>query len=268
MELHSVFNIADLSQYKLHAARSNKVDQPLDVYLRSKEEWNSWNSWRGYRDDFNRDFIFSIIKFYPEEDTWLFGGIYQVIARGREANHNSYQIKQIALGQELIGRLKFRGSLPRGRAFNLENCRNHLQISELLREPYTGEQFSGYQDISLDYPMLEIIYKNGRIDWQTALSSVAGIYLIADKLTGKKYVGSAYGSEGIWSRWKNYIENGHGWNKMLVGLNDVDLSYARANFKITLLECFPAKVENSVVFDRENFWKEALLTRRHGYNGN
>ena len=133
MELNSVFNIADLSQYKLHAARSNNVDQPLDVYLRSTEEWNSWNSWRGYRDDFNRDFIFSIIKFYPEEDTWLFGGIYQVLDRGPESNHHSYQINQVELGRELIGRLKFRGSLPRGRAFNLESYHNHVQISELLR---------------------------------------------------------------------------------------------------------------------------------------
>ncbi len=37
-------------------------------------------------------------------------------------------------------------------------------------------------------------------DWRTALETTQGIYMITDKLNGKRYVGSAYGSNGIWSR--------------------------------------------------------------------
>ena len=39
---------------------------------------------------------------------------------------------------------------------------------------------------------------------------------LLDKLTGKQYIGSAYGHEGIWGRWTEYMNtNGTGNNKQL-----------------------------------------------------
>jgi hypothetical protein len=42
--------------------------------------------------------------------------------------------------------------------------------------------------------------------WWSALSSVGGVYLVLDTATGKAYVGSAYGTGGIWQRWSAYAE--------------------------------------------------------------
>ncbi|MCF2491116.1 GIY-YIG nuclease family protein [Dyadobacter sp. CY347] len=236
--------------------------------MRSRAEWDQWNSWQGNKNEFTRDTILSLIKFYPEPDTWLFGGLYQVKSRSPEKNAHSYEIQKLDQGKELIGRLKLTGPLPRGRAFHLENVYNRLTVSEILKNTYNGESFCGYENVSIDFTMLEIIYQNGRIDWQTALTNVKGIYLIADKKNGKIYVGSATGEIGIWARWGSYISTGHGWNKELVELGDVSLSYARENFRLTLIECWPFKTDDDIIRTRESFWKEAMLTREHGYNSN
>ncbi|WP_273070698.1 hypothetical protein, partial [Thioclava marina] len=37
--------------------------------------------YRPGRDDFNRPLIFSLIQFYHEQDSWLFGGVYHVLDR-------------------------------------------------------------------------------------------------------------------------------------------------------------------------------------------
>ncbi|AUD02173.1 GIY-YIG nuclease family protein [Spirosoma pollinicola] len=268
MELSSILHLSDFSKYKLHAARKSGTVEPLIAFLRDRSEWHQWNSWQRNKNEFNRDRILSLIDFYPEHGEWLFGGIYEVQERGPEKNAHSYVVKLLDHGQDLIGRLKLTGSLPRGRAFKLETFYDNFKISELLRTPYAGKVFDGYEKVSLDLSMLEIIYKNNRTDWKTALESVKGIYLIADKLTGKQYVGSAYGDTGIWARWACYVNTGHGWNKELVKLTSNDPSYARTNFKITLIECWPFKTDDKTIIIRENFWKEAFLTKQHGYNSN
>lgn len=92
------------------------------------------------------------------------------------------------------------------------------------------------------------------------------VYLIVDTKTGKKYVGSAYGDNMLLGRWRNYIANGHGGNKLLKSL---DFEYIKENFKYYILEIFKSSVDDEIIINRESFWKEVLLTRTDfGYNGN
>ena len=91
------------------------------------------------------------------------------------------------------------------------------------------------------------------------------MYLIVDTKTGKKYVGSAYGDNMLLGRWRNYIANGHGGNKLLKSL---DFEYIKENFKYSILEIFKSSIDDEII-NRESFWKEVLLTRADfGYNGN
>ena len=46
--------ISNLKEYKIHFAVWNKVHQPLDVFVRDRDEWMGWNSWRDGRDDFKQ----------------------------------------------------------------------------------------------------------------------------------------------------------------------------------------------------------------------
>lgn len=269
LTIQGILDIGMPSECKLHAARWNGERNPLDVFTRDRAEWIEWNTWRGTRNEFNRKLIVSFIDFYPERWIWLFGGMFQVTSRGAPHGH-TYEIEELPNGKDLIGRLKVHLELGRGRAFRLENVIDHIMVTEVLKEAYTGEAFTGYDNVSLDFAMLEALVANQRLDWKTALESVKGVYLIADRKTGKKYVGSAYGDTGVWSRWSHYAVSGHGNNSQLVALMaQPGISYARENFRITLLEPWPYRTEDSVIIRRESFWKEALLTRGDwGYNNN
>ena len=66
IRLIDIWPIREPALYKLHFARYNGSEQPLDVFVRSREEWQGWQEWRPDRDEFNRRYIFSVIDFYRE----------------------------------------------------------------------------------------------------------------------------------------------------------------------------------------------------------
>ena len=139
-----------------------------------------------------------------------------------------------------------------------------------MREPYSGRQFPGYDDIDLSFEELETLVKNRRLDWKAALENVKGIYLISDVKTGKRYVGSAYKDQGTWSRWSAHVTSGHGGNVELRALvKDPSLDYCRSHFRFALLEHRSNRTPDDTIMAREAFWKRILLTRgEQGLNRN
>ena len=101
----------------------------------------------------------------------------------------------------------------------------------------SDEMFSGYEEVILSFQELEKIIGNPTIykDWYTALSSVYAVYLIVDKKSGKQYVGSAYGDNGLWGRWSEYVRTKHGKNEELEKLLREDPEGYR-NFQFTILQ--------------------------------
>ena len=110
-------------------------------------------------------------------------------------------------------------------------------------------------------------YPEANKRWIDKLSSINGIYLILDKKTGKQYIGSAYGTNGVWGRWQNYISNGHGGNKQLIELLEKDENYL-LNFQWTILETLPANLSKEKIISYETKYKEKLGTRAFGLNLN
>lgn len=257
--LGDIWPITNLQDYKIHFARSNKIEHPLDVWVRDVREWQGWQEYRPGRNDFNRPLIFSLMQFYHEADTWLFGGIFRVLARHKE----HYEVERASTGAAFIGRLKLGSSYrERSTRVNLERHYSEFEVKEILREPYTGRSFPGYDDIDLSFGELEALVRNNRPDWKAALESIKGIYLITDTKTGRRYVGSAYGDHGVWSRWCAYVSSGHGGNVELRSLvSDPTLSYCRSNFRFALLERRDVRVSDTKIRDREDFWKRVLLSR-------
>jgi len=266
IKLSSIFPIDNLKDYKLHSATRGSSGEPLDFFVNDREVWHGWNRYKPAKNDFNRKYIFSMVRFYHEEDMWLFAGIYQVLEVGKK----EYKIKLTEIGREFIGRLKIILKKERNARVKLESYYDDMVVSEILKEPYSGQTFVGFEDINLSFEQLEVILKNEKPDWKGALQSIKGVYLLTDKSNGKKYVGSAYGDEGIWSRWLCYIETGHGRNKDLKALvAQKGLRYVRKNFSFSLVEYRPVRVDDQVIIDREVFWKKALLSRGdYGYNQN
>lgn len=266
-----IIRIGNPRDFKLHVARWNGEDQPLDVFVRDKMEWFNWNTWRYSKDEFSRRYIFSLIDFYHEKDIWLFGGIYEVIKRNNISYSHSYEIKELDEYCDYTGRLKVKLDKPkRGRAFYLENYIAKMNVAEILKQTYSGEVFPGYENINHDFKILTPIFKNETLDWKAALECVKGVYVVMDKSNGKKYIGAAYSDSGIWSRWNCYIFTGHGLDDELIKLIKKEgIEYANNNFRLSLLEYRPMKTDDKVIQERENYWKEVFLSRgKFGYNKN
>lgn len=267
IRLAEIWPIAEPEAYKLHFARWNQVNQPLEVWARSRAEWQGWQEYRPGRDEFSRPLIFALMQFYHEPDTWLFGGVFRVLAR----HPDRYEVTLTDQGAGFVGRLKL-GSAYRNRStrVNFENHYADLTVQEILREPWSGRAFPGFEEIDLGFEELESLVRTGRPDWKAALRSVQGIYLITDTVTGRRYVGSASGEGGIWARWCSYAATGHGGNVELRKLaTDPSLAYIRQAFRFALLEHRPAGTAEEVILRRESYWKRILLTRdENGMNRN
>ena len=290
--IEKIAKTATIKDFKIHFARFNGKDQPLNVWVRDKKEWQGWQEYRPVRDEFNRDYILSLMQFYHENNTWLFGGIFKVLKR-HEGKNARYEVELMEHCKEFIGRLKIRSPYnERAARVNMENhyLYEDFEVKEILAEPYTGRSFPGLEKINLSFKKLEALIKNERSDWKAALENVKGIYLLTDEKSGKRYVGSAYGETGVWSRWRAYIETGHGNNVDLKKLfkdnneyqeltknDDVykeikkhDLDYCNKNFHFALLEYYFPNTPNENILARESYWKKVLFTRDEasGFNRN
>lgn len=254
----------NVRHYKVHFARWNGDTQPLRALAASIDEWRAWQEWYPVRNDFNRPYIFSMAQMPGANDYWMFGGIWRVLGSEQRADGRRYYNVELDENlQPLIARLKLhRVHKKRGTRLNLENHYEHFVVSEILPRTYSGRAFPGYDAVHLSFQELESLMKHGRQDWATALGHVKGVYLITDTLTQKRYVGSAYGDWGIWSRWRVYTDIGHGGNK---GMRDLleghDLGYCRSHFKFALLEHHDARTDDAIILGREEHWKQVLDTR-------
>ena len=143
IKLKDVFRMTrkEMQQCKLHLACNNGSEEPLDVYLRSQEEWLSWNASRSGRNDFNRPLIFCLIRDYHREDVWLFAGILRVTERRSDwpVTKVGYQVEMTDIGAEYVGRLMVgfhRYPGLRGRSFKLETFFKDMTVHEILDKPY------------------------------------------------------------------------------------------------------------------------------------
>lgn len=145
---------------------------------------------------------------------------------------------------------------------------NDKNVIEILPKGYLRE-FPGFLDFILDFNDLKTMIDNPDSNkiWHQMLESVYAIYLITDRTTGQQYVGSAYGEKGLLGRWKNYASNGHGGNKLLVELLNVNSEYAQ-NFSFTVLRTLPKTLTDQEVIEKEKLYKDKLGSRVFGLNSN
>lgn len=167
LTLQSIFGIENPQVYKVHAAGRDGEGQPLDVLVENCDVWLGRNRWRGTKDEFNQEFILSLIGFYPEHDTWLFGGIFRLLER-RSHGDNGYVVELLDTGDELIGRLKVNWwhepgpSLPAANGRNasgrLRNFERALRRGEISRLP---GYLSGICALGSNLPQREIGLEDG-----------------------------------------------------------------------------------------------------------
>lgn len=263
------------NEFKVHCATPNGENNPLSIWLSGQDNFTKDQNIQTKK-NFERNYILSFCEINKNGE-WLFVGIYKssgvkeiIKDKNTGKELNIYDTELIEEGKEFIGKLvvgfdlkEESPSAARQRYRYLESLLDKMEVLELKREKVKVE-FPGYDNVNVTWRELKSLIETPA--WKTALENQKAVYLIVDTKTGKKYVGSAYGDNMLLGRWRNYIANGHGGNKLLKPL---DFEYIKENFKYSILEIFKSSVDDEIIINRESFWKEVLLTRTEfGYNDN
>ena len=147
IKLNSILNLseAEIRKCKLHLAAASDGTEPLDVFSRDFDEWKWWNEWRGNKDDFNREYIFSLINDYHRPGKYIFGGLFRIVKRFDDyaETERGYEVELCERLSGLVGRLvvDFARYHMRGRAFLFENYIDGMEVAEILDRPYGGVDF-------------------------------------------------------------------------------------------------------------------------------
>jgi len=195
-----------------------------------------------------------------------FIGVYKILSSKKKKDNKFYYDSAEMIGFE---DLKERVIIDWGTAAIqwqqwIKNIKEVVEIQPGLHY----QQFTDYFDFILDFQELEEIVNNKYNDWKRMLSITKGIYLISDTETGKLYVGSAYGEDGIWGRWSKYVKTkGHGDNKELKKLVKADKDYAY-KFRFSILMLLPKTITMDQAINKEKLFKRKLGTNAFGLNNN
>lgn len=253
--------------FRFHMAKTEPSGStPLQALAHSDGEWEGWQLYRGKeKERFTKPFVVTFAQ--VSDDRFLFGGLYEIVDRSGE----DYAVERKSDLQEFIGRLvvSFKAANTRSTVFKPQYFFEHAEVAELYPIRYQGEVFPGLEQIHHGFRDLEIVFKNDLSDWKAALSNAKGVYLIVDESSGMQYVGSAYGDDGFWGRWGQYLQTLHGGNKHLIALvKEKSGEHVKNYFRYSILEVVGSSLIEEQVIAKESLWKNKLGSRAFGLNAN
>lgn len=265
------FDAAEVPNVRVKFNIYNGYDDPLDLYKTNPDEVNvTWFLWHDDRRYFNVGQT-AICLLKLRGDQWLLTTIKKITRLLDVTDGVGYDADEVKEYEQYFGRLVVEYHNPcRTMGRKYENVMDELEVVQILNEQYTGNEFPGYENVRLSYPLLKNIVDRQLPGWVDALRNQKAVYLITDTKTGKMYVGSATSQTGmLLQRWSSYAADGHGGNIELRELvKQQGLEYVKENFQYSILENYNARMDDGYILKRESWWKETLCTRTHGYNKN
>lgn len=212
-----------------------------------------------------------VISFIAERHNYAkFVGVWEVYGKGPRPDKEGflYETKKLAGFDDLHARLIVKwGDGTRSWAQWLHR-KGNKEINEILPPNYVMD-FPGFYDFKLSYSQLKQMINNpdSNREWYRMLSSISGVYIILDAISGRQYVGSVYGQGGIWRRWKSYAKNPSGGNALLKAAIIDDPKCFNA-FQFSILRVLEPGSTKEQVIAQESFIKEKLGSRAFGLNAN
>lgn len=265
------FDAAEVPNVRVKFNISNGYDDPLDLYKTNPDEVNvTWFLWHDDRRYFNVGQT-AICLLKLRGDQWLLTTIKKITRLLDVTDGVGYDAVEVKEYEQYFGRLVVEYHNPcRTMGRKYESVMDELEVVQILNEQYTGNEFPGYENVRLSYPLLKNIVDRQLPGWVDALRNQKAVYLITDTKTGKMYVGSATSQTGmLLQRWSSYAADGHGGNVELRELvKQQGFDYVKENFQYSILENYNARMDDGYILKRESWWKETLCTRTHGYNKN
>jgi len=204
------------------------------------------------------------VKIKPKENLWLLFHIGRITKDLNILNGVGYEYETMTEYEKYFGRLiiKF-GNKAQTMIRKAKSVIDDCEISQILPDTFDNDIFLGYEKVNITWNELQRVLEKD--NWKTALQNQKGVYLLTDVSNGKMYVGSAYGENMILGRWRAYVKTGHGGN---TGLKRLTFDHIKQNFRYSILDIYKSTIDDQIIIDRENRWKEVLQTRKFGYNEN
>ena len=261
----------DIGNVKVKFNQFNGSENPIDEYMKNPDSVNSgWLFWRNnQRYFFEGQIAICLLKL--SYDMWLLTTIKRVTKELGVYNGVNYEGEEIKEYSPYFGRVVIKyHKTHQTQGMYFSKIKDKLEVAQVLPSVFDGDDFPGYDKVQLSFKQLEVIIHRAKRDWIAALENQKAVYLITDKSNGKLYVGSATSERGmLLKRWTDYVSNGHGGNKELIELVKREgFNYVKENFQYSILENYNARVSDSVILERESWWKETLQSRKWGYNSN
>jgi hypothetical protein len=269
LKLNDLLNLSEdeLKNTKVKFNQWNGETNPIDRYKENPDIINNgWFFWRKTRRNFEVGQI-AVCFLKMKEDIWLLTTIKKVTKELNVKNGINYEGEEIKKYEPYFGRVIIRYHKTMETQCPFANTVfDGFEVVQILPSLFDGDDFPGYENVRLSYQQLATIIKRHKKDWIAALENQKAVYLITDTHTGKLYVGSAYGENGmLLQRWKNYVNSGHGGNVELKGLS---FDYIKQYFQYSILENYNSRVDKHIILERESWWKDTLKSREFGYNSN
>ena len=226
------FDTAEVPNVRVKFNIYNGYDDPLDLYKTNPDEVNvTWFLWHDDRRYFNVGQT-AICLLKLRGDQWLLTTIKKITRLLDVTDGVGYDADEVKEYEQYFGRLVVEYHNPcRTMGRKYENVMDELEVVQILNEQYTGNEFPGYENVRLSYPLLKNIVDRQLPGWVDALRNQKAVYLITDTKTGKMYVGSATSQTGmLLQRWSSYAADGHGGNIELRELvKQQGLDYVKEN---------------------------------------
>lgn len=256
----------NLNSYKVHLATvSSDGDSPLHAFFEG--QFKRWQEHQTKR-NFQCDMVISLIEI--KRHKWLFAGVYKVLGHKKiTEKHYQYDTELIDGQEKVVGRIVVSHKRIGRQSYLLgKKDGGDFMVSEVKEKRLTIDEFPGYNAAIVPFHKLKTIINQRVSTWFGALANVKGVYLITDTESGDHYIGSAVGGSGIWQRWCDYVESGHGGNKLLIKLLKEKGQEHTKNFQYSILEIADSHASDDNIRSREAHWKKALKTKDFGLNAN
>ncbi|AUD65806.1 endonuclease [Tenericutes bacterium MZ-XQ] len=272
--LNDLLNLSS-EEIKLYKVKFNQLNRegsnPMDEYKKDPDVIdNQWLFWRETQRYFKvGQFAVSLMRL--SYDSWLLTTIKEVTEDLNIEHGINFKGVTVEKYSKYFGRVIVKyHKYHQGQGRFLSEIIDQLEVVQILPTTFDGDDFPGYDHVRLTYSQLETIIVRNKRDWIAALENQKAVYLITDTNSGNQYVGSATSNFGmLLSRWKNYVSNGHGGNKMLKEIvSELGFDYIKKYFQYSILENYNARTDDQLVLNRESWWKKTLGTRAFGLNSN
>lgn len=251
----------------------NGCTDPIEEWLNNKDKVNKqWLFWHNKSHYFRKgDIAICMVRTLFDKDVWLLTTIQKVTkVLDIQEEGIGYEGEELTLFSKYFGRVLVRFHKKRATGYDYANIMEDLVVQEVLPIVFEDDAFPGYDKVFIGFRKLNRIVdaSQGKTDWINALENQKAVYLITDTATGKLYVGSATGQNGmLLQRWRDYAATGHGGNKYLTAIvNEKGIGYIRDNFHYSILENYNSRVDDEFILKREQWWMKVLDSKAHGYN--